>query len=1224
MKTQIGAQRYRAGSALIAAVAMLFVSLLLLADVKPAAAQAQDTAMCIPKASIGQGSICEANDVRIGSLRTLQVLEPCTFAGDTAKVYLRAELISGADARYDIGMFINLDGGSAVDGSQKCARAYLSPITTNPSPTDLSNGEGPFRNLEPNIPADKCGDIQKNDTNFYNLNDAVIEIVCKDNNNDGIVDPVSTLVTWEQNDKRTCASTGDLAPGTSSKCKLGDVTIDLQIGPRDLGIFKDVDKPFALPGEWLQYTLTVQNLSSKPATGVVVTDQLDPLLVNASVVSTSQGSCSIANNLLTCNLGTMAANGTVTIVFKAQVNPALNTVAHIPNTACVAGHQPEPSPDLHPNCDTVVTTTPVTLAFFQATRQGDVTHFEWSTATETNNAGFNLYAETDAGRVLLNEELIPSAVVNSASPQDYSFDVSGVLATAFYIEDVDIFGNPVQHGPFALDEVMGSRIAPEPIDWAAINAEHNAKAEMRATADIAAVNDFLATQVADPIGDAREHEIAERPGFVETDPGTPLGSIYLPFVIGANGSSTSAVEAQAAAAVNPKIQLLVDQTGLYRVTFEQLQAAGFNLAGILASDLALTNQGNAVPMRLVSARRLGPGAYLEFYGVALDTFYTDTNVYLLEINRSKALRAGANTARVPGGTPVPFYMETAAVDNNRRYEPLSPNGDPWYDTQLKVGRTPGSWDFAVEIDEYAAGAAPATLQVNLWGSTDYPTFDPDHHVLIGLNGAAVAESLFNGLSVQTPSVQLAEGIVVNGANTLKLTLPGDTGAKWDLVNLDSYSLTYPRNFVARAGSLSFNAAGSLFRVSGLPSGDVVVYRLSGSNLVRINNVASEALGDGSFAVRFAGTPAPAQYVVSAVSALKTPAIQPQRPATDITSGTADYVMIAHPDFKTGLAPLVQFHQSRGLTVKVVDVTDIYAQFGYGIFGPEGIQRYIAHAVRNMGTRYVLLVGGDTYDYRQYLAGGGISFIPSIYSATGPYTKFAPVDPLYADIDNDRLPDVALGRFPVRSDAELATLIDKTLAYAAKGYGKTAVFAADTGFSNDSERFRLASVADWATQTAYLDQTAAADARSTIVNAINGGVALASFVGHSGPTMWSFKGLFDIPTALSLANAGQPTAVAQWGCWNNYYVDPTYQTLAHAFLVSGPQGAAFSLGSTGLSYALSERNLANQLMPQMTQPGATVGEALLNAQRWVGTNKKNMEDVVIGWTLLGDPAAQVVQ
>ncbi len=157
---------------------------------------------------------------------------------------------------------------------------------------------------------------------------------------------------------------------------------------------------------------------------------------------------------------------------------------------------------------------------------------------------------------------------------------------------------------------------------------------------------------------------------------------------------------------------------------------------------------------------------------------------------------------------------------------------------------------------------------------------------------------------------------------------------------------------------------------------------------------------------------------------------------------AQYLIISHPDFIGGLQPLVPARQAQGLTVSVVDVNDLYAQYTYGIFDPQAIKQYIAYAAKNLGTQYVLLVGGDTYDYRNYLGKNSISFIPSLYVTTGPIAKFVPADPLYADLNGDNVPDLAIGRFPVRTTAELTMMVNKTLAYAGKIYGRTAVFASD--------------------------------------------------------------------------------------------------------------------------------------------------------------------------------------
>ena len=82
----------------------------------------------------------------------------------------------------------------------------------------------------------------------------------------------------------------------------------------------------------------------------------------------------------------------------------------------------------------------------------------------------------------------------------------------------------------------------------------------------------------------------------------------------------------------------------------------------------------------------------------------------------------------------------------------------------------------------------------------------------------------------------------------------------------------------------------------------------------------------------------------------------------------------------GIATLVQARKAQGLTVNVVDVNDLYAKYSYGVFDPQAL-RTTSVCPQNLGTQYVLLVGGDTYDYRNYLGMNSISFIPSLYIAT---------------------------------------------------------------------------------------------------------------------------------------------------------------------------------------------------------------------------------------------------
>ena len=95
---------------------------------------------------------------------------------------------------------------------------------------------------------------------------------------------------------------------------------------------------------------------------------------------------------------------------------------------------------------------------------------------------------------------------------------------------------------------------------------------------------------------------------------------------------------------------------------------------------------------------------------------------------------------------------------------------------------------------------------------------------------------------------------------------------------------------------------------------------------------------------------------------------------------------------------------------------IYAAFSDHAPDPKALQRYVATYGRNFKT--VLLVGGDSYDPYDYLGLGSISFIPSFYQRVNEFVAFGPTDELVVDRDGDRIPDVPIGRLPVRTAAEL--------------------------------------------------------------------------------------------------------------------------------------------------------------------------------------------------------------
>ncbi len=820
-----------------------------------------------------------------------------------------------------------------------------------------------------------------------------------------------------------------------------------------------------------------------------------------------------------------------------------------------------------------IVTTPVTLAGFEARGGGGRVTFRWITATEVGNVGFNLWSVEADGLRQVNRELIRAQLGSALEPRSYELEASGVEGDRFVLEDRDLFGNSRFHGPFELGERRGrTELDRRPIDWQNVRRGRELRARSRSAMHAATA--------------------------------TTLG-----------------------AAAGP-VELRIDRDAIYRVTYGDLLAAGMDYAGVPADQLRLSGLGEVTPIRVAGSTSdssvFGPGAFVEFVGRAVDTLYTKSTVYTLEVGAGGA-RVDEDTSPTQAGIRTPsFYLETLEVEHQRRYHFAAPGGDPWYDAGLLATSAPVEAVFPFELEGWVAGASPVSMRVDMWGVTDFPQA-PDHHVALDVNESELADEWFDGLVDQPVELAVPDSVLSAGTNELRLRLPHDTGAEYDLVHYDGLEVTYPRHFRARNGELEFPASrGRAFRVDGLPSAEIVVYQVRTGYVRYAAGVTVEGV-PGDYSATFTAKRGDTTFFVASVDSLATPAIELAPEPVDITSTQADLVVIAHGDFVDAIEPLAQARRNQGLSVRVVDVADVYRQFGSGVVDPQAIRNYLEHASSEMGSSYALLVGGDTYDYFDYLGTGSISFIPTPYAKTDSIVHFAPVDSLYVDFDGNGVVEMALGRMPVRTVEELERVIAKTLDYDDIGYRRTAVLAADGldvstaySFREASEEMRGQLPGDWQSELAYIDDLGLAGARDILLAEVEEGVALTSYFGHSGPTVWSFDGLFDTADAEALENHGRPTVVAQWGCWNTYHVSPSFDTLGHMLMLTDDRGAAAVLGAATLTEAPSERKLGLEVFSRIGTPGVPIGRAVLEAKQALGEREPDLLDVLWGWTLLGDP------
>ncbi len=1204
---------------------------------------------CVDDVS-GANNNCTANDVTFVVVGLGIQDDGCVSPSDTVSIFLGGVLRnSSAQTRYDVGLYIATDGDPNGDGAKSgvCARDSLQPVgtmgvsTCGPGSLDLSRTRddyAPFDGLADNGPylntdGDACGDLYSTGHSGCDENgdgqwdDTVVRFTqaltfpCDDADSNGFVE-IPTCATWGQQIDEvggangSCDSEAEVVPGTKAKCRCE--IVNSTIPAPNLGL--SCNSPAMTLSQGQTGTFSVGYTNANTCTPMTTTPEreecgtasyvfyvIDYDQTKGTVSNINAGTGTYTQDTVNGTITWIPASsrhstsgiigpsdtGTLTYDFTYTGNTAGDTISA--STTTYWTNDPADLGDptaasvtsqTSVSCNSSVTATPVTLSSVEVDRSSGAPVLRWTTATEAANLGFNVYARTAAGWRRINDETVVSPVIDSTVPQSYSFDASATGAKRFMIEDVALDGKTELHGPYVAGRVYGHRPVAKAVDWRA------AREAVRAAA---------------PAGPANR-----RSGLAS---GLSLAK-------GGNGSAGGG-----AAAADPAVRLLVDTDGVQRVTYEDLLAAGFDFSGVPASQLALSSGGHPVPIRVESSGgTFGPGGFVEFLGEALDTLYTRTNVYDLTRDPQNAVRIPEDRTKAHGGTPVATYQETLKVEHDNTYSFASPGDDPWYDTRMIVVGTAGrSYPFSVDLDDYVGG--PVDLAVDLWGVTTWA--EPgEHHVVALWNGVQVGEAIWDDQTPGRLTARVPADLVTASGNELTLQTVGDRGVPWDVVDLESYSVTYPRAFDAQNGGLDFSAAGGLFAVHHLADASPVVYRVSGSGPELVTGVTAAPDGAG-VTVTFPGSAASASYQVTTAVSVVHPGIEALNVPTgltDVSGGPAEYLVISHRAFLDGLGPLVDARRAQGLSVKVVDVQDIYDRYSDGVVDPEAIHQYITYAAHEMGTHYVLLVGGDTYDYHDTLGLGSVSFIPSLYAPTGSIVRYAPVDPLYADVDGDRVPDLPIGRLPVRTRPELDAVIAKILQYQHRGYGGTALVVTDArdsasgfSFSQAGDQFGTALGSGWSVQRAAIDTIGAAAAREKLFHELDQGVALTTFIGHSGLTHWSFDGLFGADDVATLTNSGSPTVVMQWGCWNTYHVDPHFNTLGHRLLLTPDRGAATVLGSATLLETSSADALSKRLAPLLTQRGLSLGDAVTEAKQELAASEPDRVDAILGWTLLGDPA-----
>jgi hypothetical protein len=805
---------------------------------------------------------------------------------------------------------------------------------------------------------------------------------------------------------------------------------------------------------------------------------------------------------------------------------------------------------------------------------------EWNTDSEVNNLGFNVYRANQSeqkSRVLVNPSLIIGSALNTGDKNSGGtfslLDPNGNMQSAYFIEAVSVGGNNKTLGP----------IYPQYVD-------------------------DLGDKVIDSSLTA---DGLERKSTAVVERETPL----VPKEIAeskTNRSISTAQETQFWIASQNAAKINVKQTGLYRVTRSQLSNAGFDVNASVGL-WQLYADGVEQPINVDSS-----GNFIEFFGIGLDTLYSDTKTYYLVVGLQSGKRIGSSIRRsVREGIVSKSFGSSFERLENQTYISSLLNGEPDNFFGTLFNSTPSSVTINVPaVENITSGSARIDFRVQ--GLTNTP-----HSVNISLNGQQIGTANGNNMASMDFSYTLNSQNLLDGNNVIQLS----TASSNSYCMFDKVKITYPKKYLSSNGRLAFSVPNyKSVRVEGFGSQNVRLFDVSDSSKpTLISNSVTRANG-ATYDLVIQSNRTRMMYAIADENLLTPTSVVGNIPSNlSSNSKQANFVIITHRNFINQANDWATYRRNQGMLVEVVDVEDIYDEFGFGALAASSIKNFLGYAKASWLVKpdYVLLIGDTTFDNRNYQGGAApYSLVPSEIIDTS-YSETVS-DEFLADFNEDGLSELAIGRIPATTTAFVTLMLNKTIAFELTRVGalmqRGMIFAADLpngwDFEGTNIRFRQLLPAD---MPASMITRAQIDGRAAMLAQADTGKFMIHYSGHGSVSFWAVSTFFHRDDAFAMSNGNNLTIFNLLTCLNGYFPNNATDSFVEGALKAPNGGAVATWASTGLTTPDVQDVMATRYYQKINDGSIErMGDLIRDAK----TTLVYGRDVRLSWALLGDPTLRV--
>jgi hypothetical protein len=722
-------------------------------------------------------------------------------------------------------------------------------------------------------------------------------------------------------------------------------------------------------------------------------------------------------------------------------------------------------------------------------------------------------------------------------------------------------------------------------------------------------------------------------------------------------------------AAAPAIKIALENDGPYKISYHDLDSLGVNPGLLNPATFQIWNKGREVPLLLQDDgdAQFEPGEAVEFLGERLSgersyyNHFSKQNIYWLTFNGERGqrlTRRKVSTTMVPLPATANYFWEWRHFEEEKEYyagdndleiySSLTSPGETWIWRRLFGGEL-FQTNFA--FSNPALTSAPScSLRAHVRGTTVDPV-TPSHHLRFTINNNTIGEIRFDDTEDLVFRAAFPGQWLREENNIFQILSVDDTGAQINQVYIDWVEIGYWRQYVASHDTLAFRApenaggAWSLYKIDNLTSSAALL-------IDRRNNELLEGFAVSSrFQISFIdSTGAGRDYFVFTPQAVRAPDRISLKAPSNLRSAAnaADYILITHDDFLVAAQRLADHRRQhngryakdrlRNMRVAVVNVEDIYDEFGFGIPHPGAVREFLRYAYFNWqkpAPAFVGFLGDASLDPNFYVLGSNKRNF--IFSFGDPASDNRLV---CFDGPDDFLPEMFAGRLAVETPAQAEALVDKIIFYergAIAEWNKTFVFLNGGINSFEQETFRRQSESLIAQHVFAKPMSGSAvriykttpnrvigELRPEIIAAIDAGAAMFTFSGHASSQNWEL--MFVNADVADLHNRDIYPFIVSMTCNTARFANADQNSFGEAFLRPPDKGAIAFWGTAGFGFSFQDGILLDSLYARISRDTvryAGVATTLAKIGLWkaLGNGVINI-NTIDQYTLLGDPALQL--